>query len=161
TIFNNTYGFTNMFLPDGLGHFVHMDGANETIAIVDAYGSPSIVNDVQTFDSHWGLSDLDANGRFFLTVQPLAATKSTVPTDDGSKRGWASETALDVEWAHSVAPGAHILLIEAPSPSTTDMLLANVYAAKQKGVVVVSNSWGVDNNNVSIEQNGGVVPVSN
>ena len=56
-----------------------------------------------------------------------------------------------MEWAHAVAPGAHILLVEAASQSLTDLLDADVYAAEQPGVVVVSNSWGFD---VTLEEAG-------
>src|SRR5439155_1476775 len=55
---------------------------------------------------------------------------------------WALETALDVEWAHAIAPGAKILLVEANS-GTLGNLLSAVSAARNKpGVVAVSMSWG-------------------
>ena len=56
--------------------------------------------------------------------------------------GWALEIALDVEWAHAVAPKASILLVEAKSASLADMTAAVSYAAQQPGVTVVSMSWG-------------------
>ena len=49
---------------------------------------------------------------------------------------------MDVEWAHAVAPGAGILLVEAKSTTFADMDTAIAYAAKQSGVTVISNSWG-------------------
>ena len=45
---------------------------------------------------------------------------------------WAVETSLDVEWAHAIAPGANILLVEAGSSSYTDLLNA-VTTASQPG----------------------------
>jgi subtilase family serine protease len=56
---------------------------------------------------------------------------------------WAKETALDVEWAHAIAPKADILLVEAVSDDFTDLMNAVNYARKQKGVSVVSISWTV------------------
>ena len=56
--------------------------------------------------------------------------------------GWAIEMALDVEWAHAVAPGANILLVEAVSASLNDLLAAVNYARNQASVSVVSMSWG-------------------
>src|SRR5205807_6453436 len=55
---------------------------------------------------------------------------------------WASEIALDVEWAHAIAPRANILLVEANSNSTSNLFTAVRFAAGQPGVVVVSMSWG-------------------
>lgn len=55
--------------------------------------------------------------------------------------GWALETSLDVEWAHSIAPEAKILLVVARSASVSDLVKAIDYASSQ-GVQVVSNSWG-------------------
>jgi subtilase family serine protease len=59
-----------------------------------------------------------------------------------SDSGWATEIALDVEWAHAIAPGANILLVEAKSAYDTDLDAALDYARNAPGVVVVSNSWG-------------------
>jgi subtilase family serine protease len=56
--------------------------------------------------------------------------------------GWATEIALDVEWAHAMAPAANILLVEANSANDSDLYTAVQYAASQPGVAVVSMSWG-------------------
>ncbi|HSX00935.1 MAG TPA: hypothetical protein VLF67_01720, partial [Candidatus Saccharimonas sp.] len=56
--------------------------------------------------------------------------------------GWSLEAALDVEWAHAIAPQAKILLVEARSASGNNLLAAVDYARKQPGVVAVSMSWG-------------------
>jgi hypothetical protein len=140
-LFTEAFGFNDIYFDNG-GTITRGDGAGETIAIVDAFGSPTIIQDAQTFDNYWGLSNYDSNGQFFLTVQPLSKTPYSENDSQDIQSSWAGETALDVEWAHTVAPGAHILLIEAPSQSFMDLILANAYAAAQPGVVVVSNSWG-------------------
>lgn len=54
--------------------------------------------------------------------------------------GWSLEIALDVEWAHAIAPGAKILLVEATSNSLTNLLAAEDYARTH--AQYVSNSWG-------------------
>ena len=56
--------------------------------------------------------------------------------------GWAGEESLDVEWAHAVAPGANILVVEAKSQSLLDLLSAVNTARYTPGVVAVSMSWG-------------------
>ncbi len=147
-LFDSAYGFNILNFHVG-GQVIPGDGAGQTIAIVDAFGSPTIVKDVETFDAQWGIGNTDSTGQFFLTVSPLAPTVNTTPTDAGTIAGWAQEASLDVEWAHAVAPEAHVLLVEAPSPSLLDMLDANVFAAAQPGVVTVSNSWGIDNSAVN------------
>jgi len=103
-------------------------GAGQTIAIVDAYGSPTIQNDLNVFCSQFGL--------------PLTTITIVYPT--GKPRtvnsGWALETSLDVEWAHAIAPGADILLVVAKTNSNTDLLAAVDYAAQH--AAQVSMSWG-------------------
>ncbi len=112
----------------GLGQ-LSQTGLGETIAIVDAYGSPSIQKDTAVFDSQFGL------GAPNLTIAyPSGAPKKT-------DAGWALETSLDVEWAHALAPGANIMLVVAKSASTNDLLAAEDYATSH-GAQVVSNSWG-------------------
>ena len=114
------------------------DGTGQTIAIVDAYNDPDVASDLRTFDATFGLSDptltvLNENGG------------TTLPGTDPSGPGnsWAMETALDVEWAHSIAPGANIVLVEANSASSNDLFAAINTARNYAGVSVVSMSWGI------------------
>jgi subtilase family serine protease len=104
-------------------------GAGETIAIVDAYNDPNIAADLATFDQEFNLPAPPS-----FTVDNLGAT-----TTDA---GWALETALDVEWAHAIAPDANIVLVEASSSSLASLFYAVSYAGKISGVTVVSMSWG-------------------
>ncbi|MEI7780492.1 MAG: fibronectin type III domain-containing protein [Planctomycetota bacterium] len=112
---------------------VAANGAGTTIAIVDAYDNPSIANDLKQFDLQFGLSDPPS----FRKVNQSGGT--TMPAADA---GWASEIALDVEWAHAIAPGASILLVEANSNSMSDLMAAVNYARNAPGVVAISMSWG-------------------
>jgi subtilase family serine protease len=61
--------------------------------------------------------------------------------DDPNYESWALEVAIDVEWAHAIAPQAKIILVEADN-GTLDGLLAAVDAARKNGADVVSMSWG-------------------
>lgn len=108
------------------------DGAGTTIAIVDAYDDPNIANDLKQFDLQFGLPD-----PVFRKVNQSGGT--TMPA---ANAGWASEIALDVEWAHAIAPGASILLVEANSNSMSDLMAAVNYARNQPGVIAISMSWG-------------------
>ncbi len=70
---------------------------------------------------------------------------TSLPATDPSGAGtdnWEVEEALDVEWAHAIAPGAQIILVEANSQSLSDLMASVATAASQPGVSVVSMSWG-------------------
>ena len=82
-------------------------GAGKTIVIVDSFGSPTIQNDLSVFDKQFGYPDPPS----FKIITPAGP----VTTEDP---GWAGETTLDVEYAHTLAPGANILLVETPDAET-------------------------------------------
>ena len=70
---------------------------------------------------------------------------TSLPATDPNGAGtdnWEVEEALDVEWAHAIAPGAQIILVEADSQSLSDLMAGVATAASQPGVSVVSMSWG-------------------
>jgi len=88
-------------------------GKGTTIVIVDSYGSPTIRHDLGVFDQAFGLP---APPKFSI-IHPAGAIP---PYDPGNSDmvGWAGETTLDVEYAHTIAPGASILLVETPVSET-------------------------------------------
>jgi subtilase family serine protease len=103
-------------------------GAGQTIAIVDAYGSPTIQKDLNTFCSQFHL--------------PPTMVQIAYPTGKPAQAngGWALETSMDVEWAHAIAPGATILLVVAKTATYGNLLTAVDYAAAHARQV--SMSWG-------------------
>jgi subtilisin-like proprotein convertase family protein len=109
------------------------DGAGQTIGIVDAYDTPAALADLQAFDAAFGLADPPN----FTRVAQDGSTSFPA-----TNSGWALETALDVEWAHALAPKAKLLLIEATTNSFSNLLTAVDYARNFAGVSVVSMSWG-------------------
>ena len=80
-------------------------GKGETIVIVDSFGSPTIRSDLQTFDAEFGFPNPKLTIDQFGTIPAFDPTNSTMV-------GWAVETSLDVEYAHSIAPDANIVLAE-------------------------------------------------
>ena len=88
-------------------------GKGTTIVIVDSFGSPTIKNDLSVFDKAYGLP---APPKFQI-IQPAGRVPAYDPASSDMV-GWAGETTLDVEWAHAVAPGANILLVETPVSET-------------------------------------------
>jgi subtilase family serine protease len=89
-------------------------GRGQTIVIVDSFGSPTIQADLTTFDGQFGLPAPPS----FKIIQPAGALPPYDPTNADGDVGWAGETTLDVEWAHTMAPGANILLVETPVAET-------------------------------------------
>jgi len=111
--------------------------AGATVAIVDAYDDPNAAADLATYRSTYGLpACTSANGCFRKVNQAGAA--SPLPTGD---YGWAEEISLDLDAVSAACPGCHILLVEANSPNTDD-LMAAVDSAARLGAVAISNSYG-------------------
>jgi kumamolisin len=107
-------------------------GGVGTIAIVDAFHYATAENDLNVFSSQFGLpACTKANGCF-----------QVVTLGKRSNCGWAQEAALDIEWAHAMAPGASIVLVEAASSSFADLFHAVDIAKALPGVRQVSMSWG-------------------
>ncbi|MGE5073446.1 MAG: hypothetical protein ACM3MF_08460 [Anaerolineae bacterium] len=110
-------------------------GSGKTIAIVDAFDDPTAENDLNVFSQKFGLPACTTANGCFKKVNQTGGT--SYPRKD---TGWALEIALDIEWAHAIAPGAHILLVEATSNSFSNLLAAEDYAKAH--ATYVSNSWG-------------------
>lgn len=110
-------------------------GAGQTIAIVDAYNDPTAEADLGVFSSQYGLPACTTANGCFSKVNQTGGTRYP-----RTNSGWALEISLDVQWAHAIAPGAKILLVEASSASFTNLLAAEDYAAAH--AQYVSNSWG-------------------
>jgi hypothetical protein len=127
------YGFDKISFTDAQGQAIPGDGRGQTIAIVDAYDATNVVSDLHVFDQQFGLPDPPQ----FVKVNQTGGTTYPQPDD-----GWSMETALDVEWAHAMAPQANILLVESTTNEDSDMWAAVDYARRQPGVVAVSMSWG-------------------
>lgn len=106
-----------------------LDGTGETVVIVDAYGSPTIKQDANLFSQINGLPALNATN--FQVVGKLTNGNS----------GWASETTLDVEWVHAIAPHAKIVLEVAPTNSFADLYNSLLDAVSKHRGVVISNSY--------------------
>ena len=108
------------------------DGRGKTIAIVDAYGSPNIQSDLDTFCTQYGLPKQN------ITIVYPYGQPSTVNS------GWAGETTLDVEWAHAMAPGARIVLVVAPDDgSSLDSCISYASTNPAVGATAVSMSFGI------------------
>jgi subtilase family serine protease len=111
------------------------DGRSETIAIIDSFSEPNITSDLAAFDSNYGIPAPPS----FKIVAPFGTTPFNV--NDPNQVGWSSEIAIDVEWAHAIAPGANIVLALAPSDSDPDQINTEKYVVQHKLANVVSMSF--------------------
>jgi subtilase family serine protease len=98
-------------------------GQGMTIAIIDSFGNPNMASDLGNFDTQMGLPHMCGepgvtcaagmptfqhffwNGKTQVKAPPPKSHGAGIQT----RNIWALETALDVEWAHSIAPGANII----------------------------------------------------
>ena len=137
------YGINSILMGSIVG-----DGTGQTIAVIDAYDDPAFVNstdpnfvnsDLHKFDLQFGLPDPPSFQKFDQNGD------TSYPPND--TEGWATEEALDIEWAHAIAPNANIVAIEAnsgefSSQSFTDEGKAVDTARHLPGVSVISMSYG-------------------
>jgi subtilase family serine protease len=120
-----------------------LNGNGRTIAIVDSFGSPTIAADLAQFDADFGLPAPPQ----LRVIHPAGAPPPFDPTDDDMV-GWAYETTLDVEWAHALAPGAKILLVETPVSETEgltgipEIVRSENYVINHNLADVISQSFG-------------------
>jgi subtilase family serine protease len=133
-----------------------LNGAGQTIVIVDAYGSPTVQQDLATFDAQFGLP-LPPGG--LQVVCPDGCPTFNPNNAPMAEISWASETSLDVQWAHAMAPGAKLVLAVAPSPfgNAINSTEAKIFADPAYKGAIVSQSFGipeyaVTGNNVQILQ---------
>jgi kumamolisin len=115
-------------------------GGAGVIAIVDAYDYPTAQHDLSTFSAQFGLPQCTtANGCFHQVYASGVKPQANC--------GWAQEEALDIEWAHAIAPNAKIVLVEAASNMSNDLLKAvdvasAIVNSNGYGFGEVSMSWG-------------------
>lgn len=122
-------------------------GKGKTIVIVDAFQSPNMVLQLNTYNAFYGLPSLnglgaadDPNLGTFTQIAPDGLTPFV--TGNNNMTGWAEEISLDVLWAHAIAPGANITLVLAKSNNDQDILSATRYAVDHNLGDVISQSFG-------------------
>jgi subtilase family serine protease len=118
-------------------------GKGQTIVIVDSFGSPTISRDLAVFDKQFGYP-APPSFKIIAPAGPIPAFS----TGKNNMVGWAAETTLDVEYAHALAPGANILLVETPVAETEGVTGFPQIVAAEEYVInhhlggVISQSFG-------------------
>jgi kumamolisin len=116
-------------------------GGSGTIVIIDAYDYPTALSDFNSFSNQFGLPTEPSTDRLAPTNQVFQVVYAS-GSQPRTNAGWALEAALDIEWAHAMAPSAKIVLVEAASNSFANLFAAVDVASTTTGAKQVSMSWG-------------------
>jgi subtilase family serine protease len=114
------------------------DGAGQTVAIIDAYGSPTILQDVNQWSTNRGLPTMNGS-QFVQIVPPGIYNKPENQKQD--PQGWYGEETLDVEAVHGMAPAAKIVFVGAPN-NYQDLDAAMNHVVDEGLAQIVTNSYG-------------------
>jgi len=138
------YGFCTGYVPAQLREAYGLDaavragnnGRGQTIAIVDAWESPTLLQDAQKY-----ATNNDPDYPFAASQLTLQWAPGTVDNNPGDARGWYGEEGLDVEAVHAIAPGANIAFVASQSDNDPDLIAALNLVVTGHLASVVSNSW--------------------
>ena len=115
-------------------------GKGQSVVIIDAFGSPTLQQDVDVFDQQFGLPP--------ITIQVKSPLHEPIYDPRGDRPGWVGETTLDVEMVHAIAPGAGIVVLTSPVAETEgtiglpEFLQLEQYAVSNHLGNIISQSWG-------------------
>ena len=115
-----------------------MTGKGQTVAIVDAYASPTMHSDANEFAKVVG----DKPFRPGQYQQTLPSTFTLTAADECDAPGWYGEETLDVESVHGQAPDANVRFVAAASCTDQDLTTALASIVDNHLASIVSNSWG-------------------
>jgi subtilase family serine protease len=131
-------GYTPAQIKSAYGIDGDFDGSGQTVAVIDAYASPTIVDDVNQWSVNRGLPELDA-GQLVQIVAPGTYKRPQNPAQD--PQGWYGEQTLDIEAVHGMAPAAKIVYVGSPN-NYQDMDAAMNYVVDRRLASIVTNSYG-------------------
>jgi len=145
-------GYTAPQLRGAYGLSGAGDGSGQTVAIIDAYASPTILSDANTYSTKHDLPAFKGS-QFSQVVAP--GTYKRAENNRQDPQGWWGEETLDVEAVHSMAPGANIVYVGAPN-NFQDLDAALNHVVDRGLAQIVTNSYGWS---TELLPNGFVKPV--
>jgi subtilase family serine protease len=149
--YGNVYNQTATVIPDytpaqlqaqyGLptAYKAGLDGTGQTIVLLEAYGYPTIEADANAFCKLTGLPSFTSSN--FKIIYPQGPP---VSPNAGVLAGWDVEIALDVQWAHSIAPGAKIVVVAAAGEDNESLQAAMSYIVTNHLADTINDSWESD-----------------
>ncbi len=145
------YGDTGALVPDYTPHQLQrvygldqaykqgLDGTGQTIVLLEGFGYPTAKSDANRFSKLAGLPPLTAAN--FRVIYPEG---KPVDPKAGIIEGWNDEIALDIDWAHSIAPGARIAVVASNGQGNEDFQAAMQFIIDNNVGYAVSDSWETD-----------------
>jgi subtilase family serine protease len=115
-----------------------MTGKGQTVAILDAYASPTMLSDANEYARVTG----DKPFRPGQYRQDLASTFTQTAADECDAPGWYGEETLDVESVHGEAPNANVVYVGAASCTDQDLTSALASIVDHHLASIVTDSWG-------------------
>ena len=131
-------GYTPAQIKGAYGISGAYDGAGQTVAIIDAYASPTILQDVNQWSINRGLPTMSPS-QLVQVVPPGIYRRPQNPRQD--PQGWYGEETLDVEAVHGMAPAAKIVFVGAPN-NYQDLDAALNHVVDRRLAQIVTNSYG-------------------
>jgi subtilase family serine protease len=119
-------------------------GAGQTIVLLEGYGYPTAQADANAYFSITGLPQLNSSN--FSVIYPEGTPSNPLA---GIEEGWDIEIALDIQSAHSIAPGAKIVVVASPGQDDNDFQYSMSYIINHNIGTTVSNSWELDSESFS------------
>ncbi|WP_051943791.1 S53 family peptidase [Streptacidiphilus rugosus] len=149
TVSYTVKGYNGHQLRDAYGATATgLTGKGQTVAIVDAYDSPTIAADAATYAKRNG--DAAYKKGQFKQYDAAAWTDTADPSDANPNgcgaSGWYGEQSLDVEAVHAIAPAANIAYVGAGSCNDQDLRDALTRIVDNHLASIVTNSWGSPEN---------------
>ena len=129
----------------GLNKVTKYNGKGVTVAIVDAYASPTLMADANRYAANHDLPKLKS-GVNFSQIIPVGIYDVS-PTEACGPYGWWEEQSLDMAAVHGAAPGADIVFVGSRDCDTS-LDIAFFNTLYNHVADVVTDSWG--NNGESI-----------
>jgi subtilase family serine protease len=123
------------------------DGAGQTVAIIDAYAAPTILQDANQWSDNRGLPEFKGS-----QFQQMVAPGTFHHPESGGKnkqnpQGWYGEETLDVESVHGMAPAANVIYVGAPN-NFQDLDAALNHVVDRHLAQIVTNSYGFNTENL-------------
>src|SRR6266567_6925944 len=117
------------------------DGTGQTVAIIDAYASPTILQDANQWSTNRGIPQFGTTGGGTFTQVVAPGTFNVKDNRAQSPTGWYGEETLDVEAVHGMAPNANVVYVGAPN-NYQDLDAAMNHVVDFHLAQIVSNSYG-------------------
>jgi subtilase family serine protease len=131
-------GYTPSQVRGAYGVPAGLTGSGVTVAIIDAYASPTIVNDIQTWSTQRAIAQFKP-GQFSQIVAPGTYRRPQNKKQD--PQGWSGEETLDIEAVHGMAPDAKVVYVGAPN-NYQDLDAALNHVVDRHLADIVTNSYG-------------------